>query len=132
MTNTEVERITRQVVEKLYRAYFDLDPDGMLATMSDDVEVRFLGRGVHRGIDEARRFLSLNTGLLEDLDFRIRSFIVDGEYVAAVWDESAVTTRGDSYENHGVDVFRVVDGEIAIVHVNNDVVVRRRHFGSEG
>jgi ketosteroid isomerase-like protein len=123
------EQITRAVVEDLYQAYFAGNPEGMLATMSDEVEVRFLGRGVFRGIDPSRRFLTANTAKLINLDFRIRRLIIDGEYAAAVWEESATTIHGDPYENHGVDVFRVEDGEITILHENNDVLVHRAAFG---
>jgi ketosteroid isomerase-like protein len=123
------EETTRETVERLYHAYFAGDAEGMLATMGDDVEVRFLGRGVYRGIDEARRFLTVNTGMLTDLDFRIRRTVVDGQWAAAVWEETAVTIHGDRYENHGVDVFRVVDGRITVLHENNDVAVHRAAFG---
>jgi ketosteroid isomerase-like protein len=46
----EQEHETHRVVDDLYEAYFAGDHEGMLATMSDDVEVRFLGRGTHLGI----------------------------------------------------------------------------------
>ena len=124
------EEVTRATVEKLYAAYFNGDVEGMLATMSDEVTVRFLGRGTFQGIDESRAFLSGNTAKLIDLDFRIRRLIVDGQWAAAVWDESARTVHGDPYENHGVDVFRVEAGEITVLHENNDVIVHRRAFGA--
>ena len=57
--------------------------------------------------------------------------IVDGQYAAAIWDESATTIHGDPYENHGVDVFRVEAGEITVLHENNDVLVHRRAFGAD-
>jgi len=120
---------TRTAVDRLYAAYFVGDSEGMLATLSDDVEVRFLGRGTYRGIEAARKFLTSNTGMLKELDFRIRRLIVDGEWAAAVWDEDATTIHGAAYANHGVDVFRVVDGSIAILHENNDVVAHRAAFG---
>ncbi len=123
-----VERETRRVVEELYGAYFAADPEGMLAAMAGNVEVRFLGRGVFRGIEEARRFFTVNTGMLIDLDFRIRKLIVDGEFAAAIWDESATTIHGEPYENHGVDVFRVQEGRITVLHENNDVQVHRAAF----
>jgi ketosteroid isomerase-like protein len=123
------EQDTRRVVEDLYAAYFAGDPEGMVATMSDDVEVRFLGRGLFDGIEEARRFLTGNTGRLRNLDFRIHKLIVDGEWAAALWDESAETIHGDPYENHGVDVFRVEDGRMTVLHENNDVVIHRAAFG---
>ncbi|MDH3259351.1 MAG: nuclear transport factor 2 family protein [Acidimicrobiia bacterium] len=123
------EQVTRMVVEDLYKAYFAGDPEGMLATMSDEVEVRFLGRGAFRGIDASRQFLTSNTANLIDLDFRIRRFIVDGEFAAAVWDESATTIHGDPYQNQGVDVFRVEGGEITVLHENNNVLVHRDAFG---
>lgn len=127
MTPQELE--TKRVVDDLYGAYFAGDHEGMLATMSDDVEVRFLGRGTYLGIDEARRFFSVNTGMLRELDFRIRTKVVDGEWAAAVWDETALTIHGDPYENHGVDVFCVQNGKITVLHENNDVMIHRAAFG---
>jgi ketosteroid isomerase-like protein len=123
------EKTTREAVERLYEAYFAGNPDGMLATMADSVNVRFLGRVDLNGIQAARDFFHANTGMLVGLDFRIRKLIVDGRFAAAVWDETATTVHGDPYENHGVDVFEVVDGQIVAVHENNDVLVHRGHFG---
>jgi len=123
------EETTRHVVERLYDAYFAGDPEGMLAVMAPDVEVRFLGRGVYQGIEEARRFFSANTGMLLDLEFRIRRLIVDADWAAALWDETATTIHGDPYANHGVDVFRVERGQITVLHENNDVLLHREAFG---
>ncbi len=120
---------TSKTVDRLYKAYFARDLEGMLSTLSDDVEVRFLGRGIYRGIEQARAFLMANTGMLNDLNFRIRRLIVDGQWAAAVWDETAKTIHGEAYANHGVDVFRVKDEEIVLLHENNDVVVHRAAFG---
>ena len=120
---------TRQVVDRLYEAYFAGDVDGMLAEMALDVEVRFLGRGVYRGIAEARRFFTANTGMLLDLDFRITTQVVDGEWAAVLWEETATTIHGDPYANHGVDVLRVERERITILHENNDVALHRDAFG---
>lgn len=123
------EQATRDAVEALYAAYLEGDPDGMLATMDDSVNVRFLGRVDLDGIDAAREFFRSNTNMLVGLDFRIRKLIVDGRFAAAIWDESATTIHGEPYENHGVDVLEVVNGRIVAVHENNDVTIHRRHFG---
>lgn len=120
---------TQQAVERLYRAYLAGDVDGMLETMDDEVEVRFLGRGTYRGIDQVRAFLRRNASVLRELDFRIHRLIVDGDAAAAVWDETARTPDDRRYENHGVDVFRVRDGRITVVHENNDVVHHRAVLG---
>lgn len=129
MDRTETESQARRTVDRLYEAYFAGDPHGMLATMSDGVHLRFLGRGTYPGIEAATRFLTQNTGLLTQLDFRIRRIVVDGEWAAAIWDESAMTIHGDLYENHGVDVFRVLDDEVTVLHENNDIAVHRAAFG---
>lgn len=126
---TEVERETAAVVDRLYQAYFAGDADGMLDTMSDDVWVRFLGIVDLRGIEAARQFFRSNNAKLLDLDFRIRTLIIDGHHAAAVWEESARTAKGEPYSNHGVDVFEIQDGLIVSVHENNDVRLHRRHFG---
>lgn len=124
---TEDESVVRAVVDALYTAYLAGDTTAMLATMADDVAVRFLGRTAIRGIDDARQFFAVNNASLQDLDFRIRNKIIAREWAAVVWEETAMAL-GSSYENHGVDVFRVVDGKIVVLHVNNDVVTRRRAF----
>lgn len=125
---SDEEQATRNAVDALYAAYFKGDPDGMLATMDDSVNVRFLGMVDLDGIDAAREFFRSNTKMLVGLDFRIRKLIVDGRFAAAIWDESATTIHGEPYENHGVDVFEVVNGRIVAVHENNDVTIHRRHF----
>jgi uncharacterized protein (TIGR02246 family) len=122
------EEGTRRTVDALYAAFLAGDPEGMLALMADDVEVRFLGQGTFRGVDAARRFFAFAGGLLRDVDFRIQTVIIDGEVAAAVWEETATTAAGEPWENHGVDVIHVRDGRIVSLHENNDVTLVRRHF----
>lgn len=124
----ETESETRRVVDALYAAFLAGDPEGMLAQMSDDVEVRFLAQGTFHGIPAARRFMSFAGPLLHGLDFRIRERIFDGDVAAVIWDESATTAGGEPWENHGVDVIRVRDGKIVMLHENNDVNLVYRHF----
>lgn len=114
-------------LDRLYEAYFAGDTEGMLAAMADDVSVRFLGREQVDGIDEARRFFTANNASLQDLKFEIKRRIVDGDRAAVIWDETALA-MGRPYRNHGVDVFRVVDGEITVLRVNNDIAARRAAF----
>jgi ketosteroid isomerase-like protein len=113
---TEVETDTRAVVDALYEAYLAGDSEGMLTQMADDVEVRFLAQG------------TFSAGLLHDLDFRIRRKIVDGDAAAVIWDESATTSDGKAWENHGVDVIRVRNGKIVALHENNDINLVYEHF----
>lgn len=119
---------TRTVVEALYRSFLRGDTDGMLALFADDVSVRFLGQADLVGLAEARRFFAFAGGLLHDVNFRIQRTIVDGEWAAVVWNESATTSSGDPWENHGVDVIRVVNGRISVLHENNDVRLVARYF----
>jgi ketosteroid isomerase-like protein len=122
------ENETRAIVDRLYEAFLGGDPEGMLALMADDVEVRFLGQGTFRGIEETRRFMSFAGGLLKDVDFRIKKIIIDGDVGCALWEETATTADGHPWENHGVDVIRVRDGRIVSLHENNDVTLVHQHF----
>lgn len=119
---------TRRVVEALYASFLAGDGAGMLRLMDDDVEVRFLGQATLRGVDEVRDFIAFESGLLKDLDFRIQKIIIDGEVGCAIWQELATTADGHPWENHGVDVIRVRNGRIVMLHENNDVTLVRRHF----
>lgn len=120
---------TAQVLDWLYEAFFAGDAAGMAALMSADVRVRFLGQADLYGLAEAERFFAFSGPLLEDLDFRIRRRVVDGEWAAVIWDESAkVVATGAAWENHGVDVFRVQSGRITLLHENNDCRIVRLHF----
>lgn len=119
---------TRLVVDRLYEAYLGGDLEGMLATLSDDVSFRFLAQGEGQGIEEARRFFAYSSGKLTDLDFRIERKVIDGDRAAVTWTETARTAAGAPWENHGVDVFGVVDGEIVSLHENNDVRLVYEHF----
>ena len=123
------EADTRRVVDALYdEGYLVGDQAAMLALMSDDIEVRFLGQVLVHGIDEARRFFAFSGEKLTDMDFRIQKRIYDGEWAAVTWEETAVTRDGNPWENHGVDVFRVEDGEITVLHENNDCRLVHQHF----
>lgn len=121
---------TRRVVDALYEAYLAGDQQAMLRHLSDDVHVRFLGQVDVTGMDDARRFFDFAGGLLRDLDFRIGCKIIDGEWAAVTWSETGYTASGKPWENHGVDVIRVVDSKVVSLHENNDVRMVRRHFPS--
>ena len=122
------EAETRRVVDALYAAFLGGDAEGMLALMADDVEVRFLGQGTFHGLPAARRFMAFAGGLLRDVDFRIKHLFVDGDVGCCIWEETATTAAGEPWENHGVDVIGVRDGQIAFLHENNDVTLVYRHF----
>lgn len=122
-------RSTASVLDGLYEAFFAGDPEGMTALMHPDVDVRFLGQARLAGLEEAKRFFAFSGPLLEDLDFHIRRRVIDGEWAAVVWDETArVAATGAPWANHGVDVFRVQDGLITALHENNDCRLVRTHL----
>jgi ketosteroid isomerase-like protein len=122
------EAHTRAIVDRLYEAFLAGDGEGMLALMADDVEVRFLGQGTFRGIDETRRFMTFAAALLEEVDFRTKKVIIDGDVGCVLWEETATTADGHPWENHGVDVIRARGGRIVSLHENNDVTLVHRHF----
>lgn len=125
MSNTG-DNDTRGVVDSFYAAFLAGDANGMLALLSEDVDVRFLGQTHLHGVDAARDFFAFSADLLENLDFTIGRTIVDGELAAVTWSETARTRAGVPWENHGVDVFRVQDHSITILHENNDARLVRR------
>lgn len=119
---------THEVVNRLYDAFLSGDADGMLALMADDVDVRFLGQVHCTGRAAAARFFAFAGGLLEDVDFRIRDVVVDGDVAAVTWDETARTPDGQPWRNHGVDVIHVANGQIVQLHENNDARLVRDRF----
>jgi ketosteroid isomerase-like protein len=123
---SEIE--TRAIVDRLYEAFLGGDPEGMLALMAGDVEVRFLGQGTFRGVQETRHFMSFAEDLLQDVDFRINKIIIDGDVACTLWDETATTADGYPWKNHGVDVIKVRGGRIVSLHENNDVTLVHKHF----
>jgi ketosteroid isomerase-like protein len=123
-----VEGATHRVVDALYVAFLAGDAEDMLALMADDVEIRFLGQVRLRGTNAARAFMSFSADLLEDLDFTVERMIVDGEWAAVTWSETARTRTGAPWENHGVDVVRVEEEKITLLHENNDVRLVHRFF----
>ncbi len=119
---------TREVVDRLYAAFLAGDSEGMLATMDDRVAVRFLAQADVGGVDEARRFFTFAEQLLRDVSFHVEHKVVDGEWAAVLWHETATTASGEPWANHGVDVIRVRDGKVCVLHENNDVRLVARHF----
>lgn len=57
---------------------------------------------------------------LPQLEFRVLHKIVDGERAAVTWDETGRTKRGEEWAAVGVDVYRVVDGEVVELTVYGD------------
>lgn len=120
---------TTRVLDALYESFFAGDSVGMAALMDDDVDVRFLGQVRLQGLEAAERFFAFSGALLAGLDFRICNRVVDGEWAAVIWDETAtVTATGEPWENHGVDVFRVQNGKITLLHENNDCRLVHRYL----
>lgn len=122
------EPCTRAVVDALYEAFLQEDGEGMLRLLSDDISLRFLGQVDAHGIEEARRFFAFAAGLLTNVHFRIERKVVDGEWAAVIWSETAQTAVGAHWANHGVDVLRVEEGRVTELHENNDCRLVDRHF----
>ena len=121
--------VSKETGDVLYEAFYAGDAAGMAASMSDDVGVRFLGQVHVRGLEAAQAFFAFSATLLDDLDFRIQRRIIDGEWAAVIWEETArVAATGVPWTNHGVDVFRVKEGRITVLHENNDTRHVRRHL----
>tara|TARA_B100001964_G_scaffold72520_1_gene82241 strand:+ start:12711 stop:13124 length:414 start_codon:yes stop_codon:yes gene_type:complete len=120
---------TREIVRQFYESFFNGDTEGMLGLMADAVKVRFLAQVDLIGKQFARKFFSFSGGLLSELDFRIQQQIFDGEWAATLWTETGiVTASGKSWTNHGVDVIRVENNKVTVVHENNDVRLVHAHL----
>lgn len=119
---------TAAIVASLYEAFLGGDAEKMMSLFSADISLRFLGQVDAHGITEARQFLAFAAGLLTDVRFQIKRTIIDGTWAAVIWAETARTQSGARWENHGVDVIRVEDGRITVLHENNDVRLVARHF----
>ena len=126
---SDTTEATRKVIDEMYGYYLSGDQAGMLSMMSDDVVVTFVGHGTFRGKDEVRKYMAYSGGLLKDLVFDIQQKIVDGEYAAVPWYETATTWRGEPWESVGVDVYHVVDGKIVAMTVNSDTEKMLRQLG---
>lgn len=119
---------TRAVVRELYDAFGAGDLERMAGLMADDVVVTFLAQGTFRGLPAFARFLEFSEGLLEDLDWRLETLVVDGDVGCGIWEETARTPDGHPWHSTGVDVIRVRDGKVVSLTMNNDAALSRRHF----
>ena len=111
---------TRAALDRFYAAYTSGDLERMLALMTDDVTVSFIGHGTFHGKAEARPYMTWAGTQLPRLDFRVIHKIVDGDRAAVTWDETGVTKRGDTWEAKGVDVYRIRDGKVVEITVYSD------------
>ncbi len=126
--NDDRTAATRDLIERFYVSYLAGDREGMLALLADDAVVTFIGHGTFRGTDEIRAYMTWAATQLRDLDFRIRSKIVDGDWAAVAWDETATTRAGEPWESLGVDVYRVVGEGIAELTVHSDTAKMYRQL----
>lgn len=111
---------TRATLDRFYEAYTSGNLEGMLAMMAEDVVVTFVGHGTFRGKAAARPYMEWAGTQLPELDFRVRHRIVDGERAAVTWDETGRTKRGERWEAVGVDVYRIVAGNVVEITVHSD------------
>lgn len=125
---TADEEQTRTVMRELYDAFGSGDLERMAGLMADDVVVTFLAQGTFHGLPAFARFLSFSEGLLEDLDWRLETLVVDGEVGCGIWEETATTQDGHPWHSTGVDVVRVRGGRVVSLMMNNDAALSRRHF----
>lgn len=126
--NDDRTAATRDLIELFYVSYLAGDREGMLALLVDDAVVTFVGHGTFRGKDEIRAYMAWASTQLRDLDFRICSKIVDGDWAAVAWVETATTRAGEPWESVGVDVYRVVGERIAELTVHSDTAKMQRQI----
>ena len=116
----ETTAATRAALDRVYAAYTSGDLEGMLALMSEDVIVAFIGHGTFDGKDEAHAYMTWAAKQIPELNFRVLHKIVDGERAAVVWDETGFTWHGDFWSARGVDVYRIVDNRVVELTVYSD------------
>ena len=122
------DEATRSVIARLYAAYAGGDVEGMVALMAEDAVVTFLGHGTFHGKAEIRRYMTWASTQLPQLVFAVRRTIVDGPYVAVVWDETGTTKRGEPWASRGVDVYRVAGGMVVELTVYSDTAKMHRQL----
>jgi ketosteroid isomerase-like protein len=127
---TEVQ--TRRVVEAVYAAHRAHDVEALIALLAADVEVTFLGRGRFGSAKDFREYLMRGPAVLRNVQLDVKELIIDGASAAGLWEETAETASGGSYQNHGVDVFVVRDGAVCDLVVCDDVVRYREAVSAEG
>jgi ketosteroid isomerase-like protein len=118
--SADLTAATRAALDRFYVAYTNGDLEGMLAMMSDDVIVTFIGHGTFLGKTEARPYMTWAGTQLPQLEFRVLHKIVDGDRAAVTWDETGVTKHGAHWEAKGVDVYRIVGGKVIEITVHSD------------
>lgn len=121
---------TAAVVDALYDAFLRGDASGMLALFSEDISLRFLGQAELSGRAAAKHFFAFAAGLLTDVEFVVDYKVIDGEWAAVIWHETARTSAGEPWANNGIDIMHVENGLVTALHENNDTRLIARHFPS--
>ena len=127
MSDPAVTAATRAVIDRFYEAYTGGNLAGMLALLSEEAIVTFVGHGTFRGRGEYQPYMEWAGPQLPELQFDVTAKIVDGDRLGLPELGAQLrTARGADWEAVGVDTDRVANGKIVELTVHGDTEKMKR------
>ena len=88
------------------------DLSGLEEHLSEDAVFDFPAAGTIQGKKKVLTFLKVLFRMYPRLTFTVEDVIVEGDRACAVWSNKGESKEGRPYENRGVTILRICNGQI--------------------
>jgi len=99
----------------IFAAMNSRDPSGLSLHLAEDAVFDFPGAGRISGHKKILTFLKALFRKYPRLTFRIDDIIVEGDRACTVWSNEGEDAHGTAYQNRGITLVRITDGEITFI-----------------
>jgi ketosteroid isomerase-like protein len=107
--------LTRSRAEQIFIAMNSRDVSALAPYMAEDATFDFPGAGCITGKKRILLFFKVLFRKYPRLIFSVTDIIVEGERACAVWSNEGETAHGAPYQNRGMTLVHIVDGQIAYI-----------------
>ncbi len=104
------------LVKKFFELLNNKDFDNLEKYLSPDVVFHFPGTKPLHGPKKVVQLLKIIYRRYTNLTFEIKEVIIQGERIAAVWQNAGTDTTGNQYKNEGVTIFQVEDDKVTYMN----------------
>jgi ketosteroid isomerase-like protein len=102
----------KDLVHILFTAMNSRDLSELEKYLAEDAVFDFPGAGTIEGRRKILIFLKVLFRMYPRLTFTVEDIIVEGDWACAVWSNKGKSKDGRHYENRGVTLLRVCNGQI--------------------
>jgi ketosteroid isomerase-like protein len=107
--------LTRICAEQIFAAMNSRDVSELTPYIAEEATFDFPGAGCITGKKRILLFFKILFRKYPRLTFRIDDIIVEGDRACTVWSNEGEDAHGTAYQNRGITLVRITDGEITFI-----------------